>query len=194
MRDQICQYLHDNKLLSKNQYGFRKKFSIIDSLLFCTEFIRNKTDINNFVTAAFLDLSKAFDSINYDILYIKLGNLGFDESSKNLLRSFVTNRRQSVVLQDCISDELMLHRGVPQGTVLGQLLFNLYINDMATRVDNETELIQYADDTVILTFDTSIDKSKIKLEQNANKLIRFFHEHHLTVNTSKTEFMIFGKS
>ena len=125
---------------------------------------------------------------------IKLGNLGFDGSSKNLLRSFVTKRRQSVVLQDCISDELMLHRGVPQGTVLGPFLFNLYINDMATRVDNDTELIQYADDTVILTFYTSIDKSKIKLEQNANKLIRFFHEHHLTVKTSKIEFMIFGKS
>ena len=97
LRDQICQHLHDNKLLSKNHYGFRKKFSTIDSLLFCTEFIRNKTDINNFVTAAFLDLSKAFDSINCDILDIKLGNLGFDESSKNLLRSFVTNRRQSPI-------------------------------------------------------------------------------------------------
>ena len=162
LRDQIGQYLLDNKLLSKNQYGFRKKFSTIDSLLFCTEFIRNKTDINNFFTAAFFDLSKAFDSINYDILDIKLGCLGFDESSNNLLRSFVTIRRQSVVLQDCISDELMLHRDVPQGTVLGPLLFNLYINDMVTRVDNETELIQYADDTVILTFDTSIDKSKMQ--------------------------------
>ena len=98
LRDQNCQYLHDNNLLSKNQYGFRNKYSTIDSLLFYTEFIRNETDINNFVTAAFLDLSKAFDSINYDILDIKLGNLDFDESSKNLLRSFVTNRRQSVVL------------------------------------------------------------------------------------------------
>ena len=81
------------------------------------------------------------------------------------LRSFVTNRPQCVILQDCISDELMLHRGVPQGTVLGPLLFNLYIIDMATKVDNENELVQYADGTVFLTFDTSIDQSKIKLEQ-----------------------------
>ena len=145
--------------------------------------IKNKTDINNSVTAAVLDLSKAFDSINHDILDIKLANLGFDESSKSLLRSFVTNRRQSVILQDCISDELMVHRGLPQGTVLGPLLFNLY---MATGVDNETEFTQYSDDTFILTFDTSIEKSKIKLEQNANKLTRYFHEHHLTVYTSKT--------
>ena len=101
------------------------------------KFIENKTDINNLVTAAFFDLLKAFDSINYAILDIKLGNLGFDESSKNLLRSFVTNSRQSAILQDCISDELMLHRGEPQGTVHGPLSFNLYINDMATRVDNE---------------------------------------------------------
>ena len=88
----------------------------------------------------------------------------------------------------------MLHRDVPQGTVLDPLFSNMYINDKATRVDNETEIIQYADDTVILTFDTSIDKSKIKLEQNANKHIRYFHEHHLTVTTSKTKVMIFGKS
>ena len=65
---------------------------------------------------------------------------------------------------------------------------------MTTRFDDETEFIQYADYTVILTFDNSIDKSKIKLEQNANKLVRYFHEHHLTVNTSKIDFMIFGKS
>ena len=174
MRDQISQYLHDNKLLSKIQYGFRKKISTIYSLLFCTEFIKNKIAINNFFTAAFLDLSKVFDSINYDIFDIKSDNLGFDESSKNILISFVTKRRQSVILQGRISDELMLHRGVQRGAVLDPLLFSLYINDMATRVDNETELIKYADDTVILTFDTSIDKSKIKFEQNANKIILFF--------------------
>ena len=83
LRDQMSQYLYDNNLLIKNQYGFRKKFSTVDSLLFCTKFIKNESDHNNFVTAAFFD-SNAFDSINYEILDIKLGNLGFDESSKNL--------------------------------------------------------------------------------------------------------------
>ena len=63
LRNQICQYLHDNNFLCKCQYGFRKKNSAIDSLLFCTEVINSRTEISNFVTAAFLELSKAFDSI-----------------------------------------------------------------------------------------------------------------------------------
>ena len=127
-----------------------------------------------FVTAPFLDFSKAFDSINYETLDIKLDSLGFDESSKNLITSFLTNRCQSVILQDFISDEIMLHSFVPQGAVLGPLLFNLYINDMATTVNKETELIQYADDTHILILGTSIDKIWAKLKQNANNLIQFF--------------------
>ena len=65
---------------------------------------------------------------------------------------------------------------------------------METRVNKETKLIQHADDTVTLTFGTSIDKSKAKLKQDSNKLIKYFHEHQLKVNTSKTEFIIFGRS
>ena len=78
---------------------------------------------------------------------IKLDNLSFHESSKNLFRSFLTNRRQSVILQDCISDETTPLRGVPKEKALGPPLFNLFTTDMATRVDKEPELIQNAEDT-----------------------------------------------
>ena len=118
-----------------------------------------------------------------------MDKLGFDESSK---RSFLTNRHQSVILQDYLSDQKTLFRGVPTGTVPDPFLFILYINDVATRVDKETELIQNADDTVILTFRTFTNESKAKKEQNSSQLNQYFHEHQLRVNTSKTEFMIFG--
>ena len=179
MNNQNCQCLHHNNLLSIDQYGFRTKYSTIDSLLFCTEIIKSKTDVSNVVTAAFLDLSKAFDSMNYEFLIIKLDNLGFDDSSKKLKRNFLTNRCQFGILQDCLSDEISLPRVVPQGALLGPLLFNLYIIGMAKSLGKETELIEYVDDTVILTFGTSIDESKAKLEQDANKLIQYFHEHQL---------------
>ena len=111
------------------------------------EFIRKKTDENKFVTTAFLDLSEAFDSINHEILSIKLDKLGFDISALKLIGSFLSDRVQSVVLNDIFSDSLSVERGVPQGTVLEPLLFNLYINDMHEQFDNKTELIQYADDS-----------------------------------------------
>ena len=169
MRDQVCQNFNNNKLLKKNQYGFRKNFKSLNPYYFAQYSSKTKLTLTVLSQQHFLDLSKTYDSINYAILDIKLGNLISDESSKKLLRIFVTNRRQSVILQDCISDELMLHKGVPQGTVFGLLLFNPYNVNIATRVDNKTELIQCADNTVILTFDTSTDKSNIRLEQIANK-------------------------
>ena len=100
MRNQINDYLNVNRLSSKHQYGFKKKRSTIDAIMYATEFIRKETDKNKFVTAAFLDLSKAFDSINHEILSIKLDNLGFDTCALKLIGSFLSDRVQSVVLND----------------------------------------------------------------------------------------------
>ena len=97
------------------------------------------------------------------MLSIELDNLGFDTSALKLIGSFLSDQVQSVVLIDFLPDSLSVERGVPQGAVLGPLLFNLFISDMHGKVDNKTELNQYADDTVIFTHCDSIEKSKNQL-------------------------------
>ena len=125
IREQITNYIDNNKLFSPVQFGFRKNISTTDALVFTTEKIRKEIDNNHFVVAAFLDLSKAFDSMSHEILLKKLKKLHFDPNAFSLIQSFLTGRTQRVVLSTSESDWINLYQGVPQGTVLGPLLFNL---------------------------------------------------------------------
>ena len=104
--------------------------STTDAILQCTEYVRTEMDKKNTVGGAFLDLSKAFDSISHEILIEKLKCLGFDGTSTQLIRSYLKDRTQKVVFSGNESDWILLNRGVPQGTVLGPILFNIYVNDL----------------------------------------------------------------
>ena len=99
-------------------------------MMYITEFIRKVTDQNNFVSAALIDLSKAFDSVNHSILETKLVRLRFETSAIHLMKSFLFERMQAAVLQKFTSDEMRIDGGVLQGTVLGPLIFNIFIIDM----------------------------------------------------------------
>ena len=102
LRDQIVDYLWSEKLITKTQYGFRKRFSTTDAITYCTEFIQSETDKNKYVSAALLDLSKAFDSINHKNLDEKLDMLGFNTSSRLLIKNFLSDREQQVKIQNRI--------------------------------------------------------------------------------------------
>ena len=106
------------------QFGFRKNNSTVDALLFFIESVCEIVDSNNFVQTAHLGLMKAFDFISHDILLDKLKN-GFDIDAENILKSFLSNRFQSVKLNLVFSNRIKIVRGLNQGTILGPLLLNL---------------------------------------------------------------------
>ena len=149
IREQITNYIDNNKLFSPRHFGFRKNISTMDALVFTTEKIRKKIDNNHFVAAAFLDLSKAFDSISHEIPLEKLETLHFNPNAVSLIQSFLTGRTQRVVLSTSKSDWINSYQGFSQSTVLGPLLFNLYVIIMQKLLPENANLVQYADDTFI---------------------------------------------
>ena len=124
-----------------------------------------------------LDLSKAFDSINQEILTHKLNLSGFSSSACNLITSFLDQRIQKSVDNIYESDWIELHQDVPQGTILGPLLFNLYINDLRTNIPEKREVIQYADDTMLFTAESNLDTAFYTFERGIEKAFKYFQSH-----------------
>ena len=193
LREQMSNYLESNKLLTQRQFGFRSNYCTTDALLCATENIRKKLDNSEKTAAAFIDLSTVLDSISHEILLQKFKMLKIDDNAMSMMESFLTNRQQKVTLPSGCSEWIQLYKGVPQGTVLGPLLFNIYVNDMQQMIGETSELVQYADNTMIYTSHGNIEETISLLENEIDKLIHFFQGHRLIINANKTEFIIFCK-
>ena len=149
--EQLYEYLNSNNLLYESQYGFRKDHStelasieLID--LICKEMEKGDTPIS-----IFLDLSKAFDMLNHDTLLTKLKHYGIAGTPLAWLKSYLTNRAQYVEINGICSGLLNIEMGVPRGSILGPLLFIIFINDIH-RSSTEFKFITYADDTTLFIF------------------------------------------
>ena len=191
LHEQMSTYLSKHSILNPNQFGFRKKFSTNDALLLLTESIRTELDKKNTVQAALLDLSKAFDSISHEKLLEKLLSIGFSQTALKLIESFLTDRYQRVYINDVYSSWYKVKQGVPQGTVLGPLLFNLYINDLKECLNKQSDLIQYADDGLVYSCHKKPEVAKSNLNSSLEKITAFFKQHELNLNASKTEYIKF---
>ncbi|XP_075162813.1 uncharacterized protein LOC142235443 [Haematobia irritans] len=146
LRDQMDEYLRTNALLTDSQSGFRRKNSCITALVDVSEDIRRFMDERKYVLLVLLDHSKAFDTVDHDLLCAKLRNFfGFSNTSARLISSYLSDRYQYVRIGDRQSQVRLVNRGVPQGSILGPLLFSLYSNDLPTQV-RHCRMRMYADD------------------------------------------------
>ncbi|PFX22135.1 putative RNA-directed DNA polymerase from transposon X-element [Stylophora pistillata] len=189
MFDQLYGAFHEH--LSPNLSGFLKKHSCCTALLKMTEDWRRSLDKRESVIAVAVDLSKAFDSINHNLLLAKLKAYGSSPSALNLISSYLLGRRQRVKLSGVCSSYSEVMVGVPQGSLLGPLLFNIYINDLNYAIP-DVSLRLYADDTTMYASDVSPMVLEFVVNNGLERLSSWFRENHLVINNTKTQAVPIG--
>ena len=192
---QLYTYFDENKLLSEQQYGFREKHSTELAAVKLVDYINHEMDIGNIPEAIFIDLSKAFDTLNFDILIHKLQFYGLSGNSLALMKSYVTGRMQYVLFNKTKSDLAIITTGIPQGSILGPLLFSIYVNDIINSSD-KLQYLLYADDTTLYFNREHFTPHNANLEINneLSKVMNWLKLNKLSLNVQKTKYMTFHKS
>jgi hypothetical protein len=189
LAEQIKEHLTTIKFLSDSQFGFRRYHSTDTCLCKLTEDWRRARARGETVVAVSIDMSKAFDTIHVDGLMKSLESAGFDADSMELMKHYLTNRQQCTKINNCLSSQTEINYGVPQGSVLGPLLFTMYINEMST-VPLKSSIVQYADDTTIYFSSKSIETIRAVLQKDLDLVCSWLAANSLKVNGKKSQLMI----
>ena len=188
---QLYKYLQQNKILSTYQCGFRKCHSTEFAVLSFSDNIRRNMDQGQLTGAVFIDLRKAFDTVDHAVLLDKLSNLGILDKEHGWFTDYLSNRTQVVEFQGVTSASEDVSTGVPQGSILGPLLFILHINDLP-EVVSDCNILMYADDTVLYCSSSQASVIQDKLNAELSKIDHWLSFNSLFVNVTKTEAMLFG--
>ena len=186
----FTEFLDKNKTIFDRQFGFRKNHSTNDNLFCLTEAIREKVDKGEFSCGVFLDLQKAFDSVDHNILLTKLEHYGFRGITSKWVRSYLFDRKQYVSVENVASKPMSINCGVPQGSVLGPLFFLLYINDLQKCLKYGRSFI-FADDTALLVSHTTLKALRKRLNIDLKLLHHWLCSNKIGLNVSKTETILF---
>ena len=165
----LTNFIENNCLISDSQYGFRAKRSTSLAIFDLVEELTTALDDNKITIGVFIDLRKAFDTIDHDLLLKKMEHFGIRGIVNSWLSSYLTNRKQYVSLPEASSDLLDIVCGVPQGSVLGPILFIMYINDICN-VSSLLKMILFADDTNLFRSGFDLDLLCAEISQELCKL------------------------
>jgi hypothetical protein len=182
-----------NNLIHANQFGFVKKSSTTSAATNLVNEIVKRTNGKLKTSCLFLDLRKAFDCLNFDILLELLHFNGIRNKALHLFKSYLNNRKQFVSINNSKSDTMIVECGVPQGSVLGPLLFLIYINQIFG-IELNAFIQLYADDTALVYGEKDLKTLKCKMTEDLNKLVPWLKSLNLAINYEKTKYILFNKN
>jgi hypothetical protein len=183
-------FITKNNLLDNSQYGFRKQHSTEFALINLVDKIANFIEDKKYVICIMIDIKKAFDSLNHKILIGKLLNYGFRGNVIKLLQSYLSNRYQYVVYNGQTSTSRQITTGIPQGSILGPLLFLLYINDLKTSLNEDTPIL-FADDATLTYANYSLPTLINTVNSELASMSSWMIANKLSINVNKTNYMLF---
>ena len=183
---QLYKYVTDNNLMYNGQSGFRQHHSTNTAIIKTVDKWSMEIDKGNYIGAVFIDLSKAFDMVNHNLLIDKLTSFGVNGVEGAWFKSYLSSRTQHVSINGVMSNRNTIKSGVPQGSILGPLVFLLFINDMPRNVVHFT-VDMYADDTLMYVCHNNINTIEKCLNEDLDSLCKWLDVNLMKVNVSKTK-------
>jgi hypothetical protein len=190
--NRLTHYLNVNNLISANQFGFRPKHSTVHPMFHLLNSAACAISNKKFFLIIFCDLRKAFDTCDINILLKKMSKLGIRGAELRWFQSYLTNRKQFVAIDDAFSDLLSIIIGVPQGSILGPLLFLLYINDLPAC--SALLSLLFADDTALAAEDDNLENLVMYVNAEFQKVCTYFRLNKLSLHPDKTKFMLISSA
>ena len=190
---QLTNHLEENGFISDSQFGFRRQRSTTHAITHFLNQVYSNINKSAITAAIFIDFRKAFDCVQHSTLLGKLKELYLDQQTQTWLTSYLSGRSQRTLANNVYSQSESVKQGVPQGSVLGPLLYIIYANDIAQCV-NKSGYTFYADDTVLYTKKKSLTNAARDLQADLNGLMLWCKQNQIYINTSKTKLMFFGSN
>ena len=193
MHNRLTKFLTEQKIIYRKQFDFRKNFSTTHPIINPIDSIKNVFDKNKFACRVFIDLNKAFETVDLEILLKKLWHYGIRGIANDWFNSYLTNRMQYVSINGIMSDLLKVNFGFPQESVLGPLLFLLCINDLHNSIRFSSSF-HFVDDAVLLNIQDSMHAIKKALNKDVRKLFFWLNANKVALNVGKAKIIIFKAS